>query len=119
MIKSREILSMEINVKSVPISDHYNLDRASAFVLEMLNQVGDGGDFVITDRSDREVVLSNTGLCASFCSKKKSCDVKFCDQRQREIQQGLKFIDNRLTLAITACANLSDGHCEIKLYSFS
>lgn len=112
---------MEVQLKSVPGCDLHRLDEAAMYVLVQLNQIGKGGgDYMLASRSDREVIFRNTGSCSSFCSKKDQCDVRFCNQRQKEIQAGVDFIGKgRLSFTITTCANLSDESCEARINVFN
>jgi len=106
---------MKIHALELPVFESESLIHATEFVLEQLNLVTNRSDFFIYSKEEREVVLRNGSACSTFCTKKESCDSKFCNSRCKQIERGVKFIDNKLDLTITSCANLSDPYCEIRI----
>ncbi len=107
---------MLINVLKLPEVNLNPLIEARGFALEQLNQVGSGGgDFFVFSQTEKEIVFRNVSSCASFCTKKEKCDVRFCDQRGSEIHRGIAFIDSNLSFVYTGCANLSDPGCEARI----
>ncbi len=92
-----------------------NLMMAGSHALEQLNLISGKGDFEIYETTPNEIVLKNNASCATFCVKQENCDVSFCDQRCKEIQRGIHFIDNTINMSILSCANLGDSVCEVRL----
>lgn len=104
---------MKVNSLAIPYLKSGALIEASNFVMEQLNLNEGQGDFEIYSTTPTEIVIRNNMACSTFCTKKESCDVKFCNQRLNELQRGVSFIDNKILLALMSCANLEDGYCEV------
>ncbi len=106
---------MRVHIVKERIQEDNSLIRAADFALDQLNLIQGRGDFNIHETSRQEIVLRNTAACSTFCIKKERCDAKFCDQYHRNIQQGIRFIDNRIKLYTMKCANLNDAFCEVRI----
>ncbi len=106
---------MEVHAVKERIQANDSLIKAANFALEQLNLIDGRSDFGIYEASRQEIVLRNETSCATFCTKKESCNVEFCEQYHRNIKKGISFIDNRIELYTMKCANTNDAYCEVRL----
>lgn len=106
---------MKANSATLQFPLRTNITKATNFAIEQLNLLDGRGDFEIYEETVNEVVLRNNTACSTFCTKKESCDVRFCNQRRNQIQRGITFIDSGIDMALLSCANLGDGYCEVRI----